>query len=473
MADRRRFSRPGRILAAIAIWPVRTLSRVTPDGALFLTILLLCGLSSVGANNWSNIPLLFSFVLLSLWLLALWHGTRCLRNIQFRRQCTERIFANDPLHVTVVLTNASRIPAAGVLVSEELEAETGSLEPEPAAETASAAGTPARPPLPPPSASASSSSSSAGTARVAAARATTFLTIISGRQQERATYTMVIRRRGIYRFSDTRLETVFPLGFFQTILSRRAPGRLVVYPRLGEVDTAFFKELEHSLQFIRRARPSRAEEDFRSLREYRAGDNPKWIHWRSSARLQKLLVKEFEEPQAKRVVMVIDTNLQRLGNRRFAAFELALSFAGTVARDLLRRGCEVQCVALQPYGRVARTSVSRERRNLDALLELLAGLRRDDSRSIADLREYLPRHTLRNAYVLVLGLGSIRVRTNFAWLNTADNAVRIFDARGEEFQQIFRRTGSSGREDISDEDVFLGLGDEEAVEEEAPAGGVA
>jgi uncharacterized protein (DUF58 family) len=362
------------------------------------------------------------------------------------------LFANEPLNVTVLLTNASRLPTAGLMVLEELEPEPG-----PEAEPATTAANPARQP----------------NARGALAKAGTFVTMVAGKEQQRATYTIMVRRRGIYRFGDTTLETVFPLGFFHTAAARKCAGRVVVYPRLGEVDTTFFQELEHSLQFIRRAKPSRAEEDFRSLREYREGDNPKWIHWRSTARTQRLLVKEFEEPQAKRVVLLIDTNLQRLGAQRFASFELTLSFAGTVARELLRRGCEVQCAALQPKGKVARAIISRERRNLDVLLEMLAGMRRDDSRTLGDLREYVSRSTLRHAYVLVLGLGSLRTKTNFTWLHGADNAVKVFDARGDEFRQIFRRAGTTGaRDEISDEDILLGLGDDESAEEELAAAAV-
>ena len=450
MAERSALRQAGNQLIRALLWPVQTLARVTPAGGWFLALAVICGLTSMTTDK-PNVPLLISLVLISLWFLALWHGTRALKRIQFRRHCSERIFASEPLHVTVLLTNASRLPTAGLMISEQLEP-----EPVPEDEAPAAAASPrqnARQPL-------------------AIARAGTFVTMVAGNEQQRASYTVSIRRRGIYRFSDTTLETVFPLGFFHTALVRRSPGRVIVYPRLGDVDTSFFKELEQSLQFIRRARPSRAEEDFRSLREYREGDNPKWIHWRSTARMQKMLVKEYEEPQAKRVVMLIDTNLQRLGAQRFASFELALSFAGTVARELLRRGCEVQCAALQPKGKIARTLVSRERRNLDVLLEMLAGLRRDDTRTLSDMKEFMPRVQLRNAYVLVLGLGSLRAKANFTWLNANDNAVKMFDARGDEFRQIFRRGTSGSRDDIPDEDL-LGLGDEESAEEELASLGTA
>lgn len=288
-----------------------------------------------------------------------------------------------------------------------------------------------------------------------------------GKGQERVKYGLTVRRRGIYRFGDTAIATALPLGFFQSAVLRRAPTRLVVYPRLGELDTAFFKELEVSLEFLRRARPSRAEEDFRGLREYRQGDNPKWIHWRTSARMDATLVKEFEEPQARRVLLLIDTNLQRLGAQRLAAFERALSCAGTVVRDLARRGCEVECAALQPPERLVRTAVSRERRNLDALLEMLAALRRDDRRTLGHLRERLWRRSLHRAYVLVLGLGSLRLGESLSWLLTGDNILKVIDVRSEEFRRIFHRQESGAlREDLADSDLLLGLGDEEAGEEE-------
>ncbi|MCY3024047.1 MAG: DUF58 domain-containing protein [Planctomycetota bacterium] len=222
------------------------------------------------------------------------------------------------------------------------------------------------------------------------------------------------------------------------------------------------------MEFMRRSRPSRAEEDFRGLREYRQGDNPKWIHWRSSARLNRWLVKEFEEPQAKRVLLLVDTNLRLMGAQRFAAFELALSFAGTVARDLARRGCEVECAGLQPPDRALRVMVSRERRNLDALLEMLAGFRRDDRHTLSDLADHLDRRNLHRAYVLVLGLGSVRARAPLGWLQTGDNVLKIIDVRSEEFRRVFHRHVPGTPHDAGDEDLLLGLGDEDGDDETPP-----
>lgn len=435
--------RMGHIAAAGLRAGVSVLSRQTGDGWRFLILAGLCGLLSIGSNSWSNIPLLLCLMLISLWILAMWRGTRAVRGIQIRRSCAERVFANENLSVTLLLSNSFNWPCAGLVVSEQVESDDVPDAPAKAGET------PTRP-----------------APRAAAAYGGSFVTIVPGKGQERVRYNLVVRRRGIYRFGDSSIETDFPLGFFKSHATRSVGGRLIVYPRLGEVDSAFFKDLDLALEYIRRWKPSRAEEDFRGLREYRQGDNPKWIHWKSTARVQRVLVKEFEEPQARRVILILDTNLQRMGVQRFPAFETAISFVGTVARDLARRGCEVECVALQPRDKLMRITISRERRNLDTLLELLAGFKREDKRTLSHLVDHISRRSLRRAFVLVLGLGSVRAKTPLSWLNTGDNAVKVLDVRSDEFKRVFKRTSGAARDEISDDDL-LPLGEDEAAEEEA------
>lgn len=437
-------ARLGQVLRTVAALPFRLASRLTRDGLLFIALAFFCAVGSALAVAGANILLLMGLMLASLWLLSLSQGSRSLKDIRVRRSCSEWIFAGEPLQVSLMLGNSGLWPSAGVLVSEQIEADDVPLN----AEASPAVETSARP--------------STLAPRTALATGGSFATLIPGRGQQRIGYTLVLRRRGIYRFGETRLETVAPLGFFHSSQSRTLPGRMVVYPRLGEISRAFFDEMEKVLQDIRRTRPSRAEEEFRGLREYRRGDNPKWIHWRSSARAQTMLVKEFEEPQARRVLLLLDTNLQQLGAQRFAAFETAISFAGTLVRDLLRRDCEVQFAALQPNDRVVHLTVSRPRRNLDQLLEQLAGLKREDRRTLGGVGEVLGRRSLHNVYVLVLGLGSLRNQGNIKSLSTGDNIVRVIDVRSEDFRRIFRRIAGAGRDSVADEDMLADLaGDEE------------
>src|SRR5207253_2490197 len=140
----------------------------------------------------------------------------------------------------------------------------------------------------------------------------------------------------------------------------------------------------------------------------------------------------------------------------------AISFAATAAREFVRRGIEVQCVAAQPPDSAVRATISRARQNLDALLEMLALLRRDDSRTLDDLIDFIPRRQMHGAFVLVVGLGSAGPGLRLKWLRAGDNAVKVLDARGEEFARIFRRdTVRTASERAADEDLMLSLSDEE------------
>ena len=432
----------------VLFWPVRTLRRMTADGWIFVLLTVCCAVVAARAEHLANIPLLIALVLFSVLWSALILGTSSLRALEVTRHCAERTFAGEAVLVTLSVQNRARVPMAGVTLSEEvrsLASRGGSPNAAPASGESqrilpAALGTPRGP------------SPAVGQA---------FAAMVAGHSLERARYSLLVRRRGIYAFGRTRLDTGFPLGFWRSHAERRVPGRLVVYPRLGEIDAALFQEMEAAMQRLRRRRPSREEQDFRSLREYRPGDNPKWIHWKSTARQGKTLVKEYEEPQTRRVLVLLDTNLQRLGTQRLPAFELALAFAATAVRELARRGCEVSTAALPPDAPPAFLTISRERRNLDAYLEHLAGLQPDSTRTLADLRGHVRREQLRHVYILVLGLGSLRVRADLTWLQSPDCVVKTLDVRGEEFRRIFRRgTGASGREE-ADEDLLLAMDDEE------------
>jgi uncharacterized protein (DUF58 family) len=436
-------------------WPVRTLLRLTRDGLLFTLLALTCAVAAGRADRLANIPLLLCLTLFSLLAAALILGGRCVRRLRLARRCPERTFAGEPVTVTLTVANPALLPATGLLIVERLRSLTDTPR-------ESAAAGESRRLLPSPTPG-------------PAGDGETFATVVAGRDRERAQYLLLLRRRGLYRFRRTRLATVFPFGFWRTQSEKSLPGRVVVYPRLGEIDPALFAEVEQALARLRRVRPSREELEFRGLREYRHGDHPKWIHWRSSARHAQLMVKEFEQPQAKRVVILLDTNLQRLGRERLPAFELAISFTATAARELLRRGCEVVSF-MQPPGNSGtdRKSclteallASRERRNLDALFELLAGLRPNNARTLADARAHIPREMLRQAFVLVVGLGSLRAHVDLSWLRSMDNVVRVLDARGEEFRRIFRRreAGLPSRAELEEDLGPLLGGIEEGLEE--------
>ena len=72
--------------------------------------------------------------------------------------------------------------------------------------------------------------------------------------------------------------------------------------------------------------------EYHGLRDYRSGDSPRWIHWRTSARRGELMVKEFEQQNEQDLAILIDPWLPRTkaAAEQREALEEAISFAATL-----------------------------------------------------------------------------------------------------------------------------------------------
>ncbi|OLS17046.1 MAG: hypothetical protein HeimC2_44990 [Candidatus Heimdallarchaeota archaeon LC_2] len=72
--------------------------------------------------------------------------------------------------------------------------------------------------------------------------------------------------------------------------------------------------------------------EFLSLRDFIHGDDVRFIHWKASAKYNKIIVKEFEEPVSLRFLVVLDASLFMAGPK----LEFALSSAIELAEVLQR-----------------------------------------------------------------------------------------------------------------------------------------
>lgn len=165
------------------------------------------------------------------------------------------------------------------------------------------------------------------------------------------------RRRGVYPMPAIRYITGFPFGLTECHVTRTTDEELVVYPgrgELGRIVTSSLKPLG-----VRVGNPTRTGmpgEDIRSLREYVPGDNPHWIHWRASAHLGKLHVRDLERERSAPVLVLLDSRIpESLSDERRReareALELAVSFSAEVCRYSLREGCTARLVGYFPEPR--------------------------------------------------------------------------------------------------------------------------
>ncbi|MFB8241574.1 DUF58 domain-containing protein [Kitasatospora purpeofusca] len=79
------------------------------------------------------------------------------------------------------------------------------------------------------------------------------------------------------------------------------------------------------------------------LREYRAGDDLRRVHWKSTARYGELMVRREEQPRRARATVLLDTReTGHRGSGPASSFEWAVACAASVSVHLLERGYQTR-----------------------------------------------------------------------------------------------------------------------------------
>lgn len=140
-------------------------------------------------------------------------------------------------------------------------------------------------------------------------------------------------RRGIYPLRTVTLSTSFPFGLFLKERDLELEGEIVVWPR---ADRPVPAPVPGGGRVPRVGNSSKGAAghrgEYRSLREYRAGDDPRDIHWRSSARLRTPVIREYERDGAETRWICLDTRTEP-GDPAEAAVEVAASLAARSAAE--------------------------------------------------------------------------------------------------------------------------------------------
>ena len=141
-------------------------------------------------------------------------------------------------------------------------------------------------------------------------------------------------RRGRQRLPGIRITTLFPFGLFLKAGRVVQQAEVIVYPAAGPIPAALLAEMGAGAAAARRrGRGS----DLYNLREYRWGDDPRLIHWRSTAKVGALMVRELEAEATMDTRIVLEGAGARL--------EAGLSLAASLVTHLIRAGAAVELAA--------------------------------------------------------------------------------------------------------------------------------
>ena len=164
-----------------------------------------------------------------------------------------------------------------------------------------------------------------------------WLAHLAPRRTMRFDTSISVERRGVHKLGAIELATRFPLGLVEASLKAGDEEEVLVLPRLGRINREVLAALSGpEAPWVQHMMPRPARGDFKSLREYRHGDNVRFVHWRTSARMGKLYVKEFEREETDRVLILFESFAG--DGEAEARFEKAVSFTATLAELFLKEG---------------------------------------------------------------------------------------------------------------------------------------
>jgi uncharacterized protein (DUF58 family) len=153
---------------------------------------------------------------------------------------------------------------------------------------------------------------------------------------------LIAERRGLYRFGNYQISTSFPFGFIKRAFMGRKEDKILIYPALGEVSPRLLALCRSAERSGANRKPRRGGNDeFYGVKEFREGENPRYIYWKRSARAGELVVREMAQISPPRLVILVDTFAPDPSTAEAAEVERAIARAASLARVAQDSGMSV------------------------------------------------------------------------------------------------------------------------------------
>jgi uncharacterized protein (DUF58 family) len=202
-------------------------------------------------------------------------------------------------------------------------------------------------------------------------------------------------RRAVIPIGPSTAVRTDPLGLLRRDAVEPTTVELFVHPKIIRLDS-LSPGLQRDLEGQASRDMSNSDLAFHALRDYVAGDDRRHVHWRSSAKVGRLLVRQFHDTRRSQLTVVVDGAVASY--RTDEEFELAMSVAGSICVRAVTDQHDVCLVAASN----AVTAASRHR-IMDTLARGELAERGQDLPALAGRAYRLARDTT----VLMLLTGSV------------------------------------------------------------------
>ncbi|MGY8747057.1 MAG: DUF58 domain-containing protein [Pirellulales bacterium] len=138
---------------------------------------------------------------------------------------------------------------------------------------------------------------------------------IAGRSRLQFIYELIGQRRGRAVLECIHLLVASPLRLWQGFYRLPVESVVDVYPdmkQIAEYDL-LARTNRLNLMGLRRTRKIGQDNEFERLRDYTQDDNYKHIDWRTTARRNKLTVRDFQSNQSQRILFMVDCGRMMTG----------------------------------------------------------------------------------------------------------------------------------------------------------------
>jgi uncharacterized protein (DUF58 family) len=196
-------------------------------------------------------------------------------------------------------------------------------------------------------------------------RARFAFTGIQSRGTREAVYKIRPGRRGRYDIGPVEMSCIDPFGLARVRMVRGTTSSLLVHPRIEPLVLPRDLGERRSLAVSALRQPTGSQgEDFYTLREYVEGDDLRKIHWPSTAKRQRYMIRQEETPWHNRATVVLDDRSRAYDGD---AFERAVEAAASLVDLYHRSGYTYRLAGAHHPGFASNRGPDHRRRCLDHL----------------------------------------------------------------------------------------------------------
>ncbi len=204
-------------------------------------------------------------------------------------------------------------------------------------------------------------------------------------------YLCLCPRRGRYEIGPFSIYLFDPWGLFFFKKSFFLYSELYVYPSTFNIPK-FPPLVKGTVPWfgIETSRVSGDEDEFYGIREYKPGDPIKRIHWLSTAKKNKLIVKQFQHQVFFRASIIFNLDKDKnFGEGKESVAEYIIKIVASVAKYFVERNVSVEVIA--HVGEIAHIPFNKGAEHLEDIFRLLTIASAESRISLDELfQEFAP-----------------------------------------------------------------------------------